>query len=722
MSTGGNMDALRGHLTRGCVALVVASGLLVALSGATQAQDPDPDPDQAQAQAQEQSDATELLPANHRSPASEVIADRPDLDELPLDEITIAGSHNTYQKRGDVDQVVNALSGNYEYLMDALNDSQVVELDVYALDGFWYVTHDPPLVNRSLLNNVNTCPKSGDYNAPRDQDLWSCLQGLRKWHDRHPGHPLVVVKLELKAGFLPGNTPAGLDAAITASPNLPRELLYTPADLMCQGYPRCTGRFATPDDAAKAGNWATARNLRGKFMFTTVTGKISSEASLVPDGSKQYATALAAGQAGIVFPSQLLTSAPAGADPRTPFFGANTAKWVVVFDMESGYVPALGGSGAVARATLDWMGQNRYLRFLTVSKPARPCSAAPDPRRCRTTARDRLCPLTSDPARCVSLANGARASSLVDIVDGNRVLAEYVKAVRPNVIDIDQERAGMVIAGALPAPTGRWDSLGGVVTSSPVVAAWGNGYLELFVRGGDNALWTRSFGGRGWSPWSSLGGVITSDPAAVAWDDGTVDVYARGGDNAYWHRTRTGGTWSGWSSIGGVLTAGPGVASPVERQVDVFGRAGDGELWQYTHVIGGNPTGWRKVGGRIESDPDAMSWGAGVLDVYARGPNNDVVRRVFQNGAWGAWESLGGVVSSGAAPAAWPFHVEVFVRGTDAGVWRKYWTPSTGWVGWSPELGGQITGDPDATASPTGVIQVFVRGTDNAVYRKVFAP
>ncbi|MFE9632120.1 hypothetical protein [Streptomyces sp. NPDC006463] len=35
----------------------------------------------------------------------------------------------------------------------------------------------------------------------RNQNLAGCLSGIRSWHDAHPGHRPVVLKLELKDGF-----------------------------------------------------------------------------------------------------------------------------------------------------------------------------------------------------------------------------------------------------------------------------------------------------------------------------------------------------------------------------------------------------------------------------------------------------------------------------------------------------------------------------------------
>ncbi len=83
-------------------------------------------------------------------------------------------------------------------------------------------------------------------------------------------------------------------------------------------------------------------------------------------------------------------------------------------------------------------------------------------------------------------------------------------------------------AAALAAAPARAD----LVDDDPAVAAQGTGDMRVFIRGHDNALWTRSWNGSSWSGWSSLGGVLTSGPAAMARPGGIYDVFVRGTDNA----------------------------------------------------------------------------------------------------------------------------------------------------------------------------------------------
>src|SRR5206468_3353111 len=95
------------------------------------------------------------------------------------------------------------------------------------------------------------------------------------------------------------------------------------------------------------------------------------------------------------------------------------------------------------------------------------------------------------------------------------------------------------------APT----SLGGSWTSSPSVASWGAGRMDVFIRGTDNALWHSFWTGTQWSPFESLGGGLTSGPGVGSWGPGRIDVFVRGTDNQLWHKFWA-GAWSGWERLG----------------------------------------------------------------------------------------------------------------------------------------------------------------------------
>jgi hypothetical protein len=117
------------------------------------------------------------------------------------------------------------------------------------------------------------------------------------------------------------------------------------------------------------------------------------------------------------------------------------------------------------------------------------------------------------------------------------------------------------------------------ITSTPAAALTYEKVPYLFVRGSDNSLWYAFYAGV-WYGWFSLGGYLTSDPVAVAASAGTLDVFVRGGDFAIWRLSfQLGSGWGPWTSIGGFALEGPGVSTWGSGRLDVFIGGGDSALW-----------------------------------------------------------------------------------------------------------------------------------------------
>ena len=80
------------------------------------------------------------------------------------------------------------------------------------------------------------------------------------------------------------------------------------------------------------------------------------------------------------------------------------------------------------------------------------------------------------------------------------------------------------------------------------------------------------------------------------------------------------------------------------------------------------------------------------------------------------WVSLGGQLTSAPSATTRGAIIDVFVRGTDGGVWTKQWTGSA-WRGWF-NLGGKVlsgTG-PEAVTPDGTAIDLYVVGTDKRLY------
>jgi hypothetical protein len=227
-----------------------------------------------------------------------------------------------------------------------------------------------------------------------------------------------------------------------------------------------------------------------------------------------------------------------------------------------------------------------------------------------------------------------------------------------------------------------WSSIGGYATSGPAAAGYGN-TIQVFVRGGDGAIYWNVLSGGSWRGWQSLGGVATSAPAAAVRRGplGYLDLAVRGTDNAIWFQTFVPGKgWSGWSSIGGNLTTAPTLDSQADGIVNVFARGTDGTLFQKSWD-GAKWIEWFTLGGGLNGAPTSVSRAPGFVNVYARGGNQTYIRSWA--GTWGAWTLLDSTpIDSSPAPVGQDAEHEAIAARRGRNLWLKSWTAQSGFGPW----------------------------------------
>ena len=136
--------------------------------------------------------------------------------------------------------------------------------------------------------------------------------------------------------------------------------------------------------------------------------------------------------------------------------------------------------------------------------------------------------------------------------------------------------------------------------SSPAICSRTDTTFDVFAVGSDKALWHRAYNGATWQSWESLGGILTSSPAVVT-RGGEIYIFARGNDGALWQISWTGTVWTKWQSIGGKLLSGtsPTVCVGDATTLDVFVIGTDDGIWHRDW----NGTAWGAWGleaGKIE--------------------------------------------------------------------------------------------------------------------------
>jgi hypothetical protein len=186
-----------------------------------------------------------------------------------------------------------------------------------------------------------------------------------------------------------------------------------------------------------------------------------------------------------------------------------------------------------------------------------------------------------------------------------------------------------IFSDALRVP--HWsqeEDLGGVLSSAPTAASWGNNRLDIFYPGQNNHLWHRAWDGAQWNNEEDLGGVLSTGPGAVSWGFNRIDVFYRGQNNHLWHRSWDGAQWNNEEDLGGVLTSEPTAAAWGNNRLDVFYPGQNNHLW-HRAWDGAQWDPEEDLGGVLTSAPGAVSWGQGRIDVFYRGQNNHLWHRSF---------------------------------------------------------------------------------------------
>jgi hypothetical protein len=300
-----------------------------------------------------------------------------DTDQLPYSSTTGVGVHNSYDKAA------------FPYFADALDSGAgMLELDVWTnvFGSSWRVSHDNPLGNNNNCANATT-PAQLRTNA-QNRDLAGCLTDIRTWHDAHPGHRPIVLKIEMKDGFLgtSGRGPAQFDALVSGKLG---DSVFRPADL--------TGAHADLDQAVQADGFPTRAALAGKFIIELIPGTVEEQNPLDHLWTDQeYATHLrdlkAAGRLGDATAFPAVHNVSTG-DPRTRYPDTTIRPWFVFFDGDASAWVADGIDTA-------WYDQRHYFVLMTDAQNVAPAIDGTTPT--EQQARDRLTLLARKHASLIS--------------------------------------------------------------------------------------------------------------------------------------------------------------------------------------------------------------------------------------------------------------------------------------------------------------------------------
>lgn len=287
--------------------------------------------------------------------------------------------------------------------------------------------------------------------------------------------------------------------------------------------------------------------------------------------------------------------------------------------------------------------------------------------------------------------------------------------------------------------------------SSPTVAANADGRLEVFVAGGDGALWHvwQTAPNNGWSDWSSFGtpGGLTSAsnpalaPAVAANADGRLEVFIAAGfpSGELWHvwQTAPSNGWSSWASFGppGVkFLRSAAVAPSADGRLELFAVDTDLALWHvWQTAINNGWSDWASLGtppqqGSTLVPQPVLASADGCLQLFASDDTGyggvwNLSQTAPSNG-WSAWSSLGNPAGgAGELAAATNTDGRVFlatVPGQGDLWYREQTALNNGWSDWtslaSPMGVTGFTGTPEVARNADDRLELFAVGADGVLW------
>jgi PASTA domain len=279
----------------------------------------------------------------------------------------------------------------------------------------------------------------------------------------------------------------------------------------------------------------------------------------------------------------------------------------------------------------------------------------------------------------------------------------------------------------------------------PVVAASGDGRLELFAFGPDGELWhawqAHWSNSSDWYGWCDMGLPGSVRATAGVNRDGTLALAARNESSqlSYVSQTAWSNGWSAWTALPPMPGGGEdaaGVAADADGRLQLFlVDSWGGHLYQIGQVSGSNdwPGGWQDHGApnvaNLAGPVTAARSGDGRIEVFAIDSDGSLwnVRQTAPSSAYSGWNAYGNpgvaVEDRPALARSADGRLELFVRGQDSLLYHQ-WETAVGtfsWSGWNsfdaastPDK--RFTDHPVVAPSADGRLELFLTGNDQNMY------
>ncbi len=226
-----------------------------------------------------------------------------------------------------------------------------------------------------------------------------------------------------------------------------------------------------------------------------------------------------------------------------------------------------------------------------------------------------------------------------------------------------------------------------------------------------------------------------------------IDLFASDDSRAYlasWDQQSADGKWEGWTPLG----SNPRLSSPItavsrsETHLDLFGINSEGKIYTATRTLqtdeAGAPTDetwtdWSRILDEVAApgtSVSAVSRAEHHLDVFVVGTDGGVYTATWEpdSNQWRGWSRIldKGVAAPGTSVSAVSrakHYLDVFVVGEDGGVYTATWEPDSGqWRGWSRIRERIAATSVSAVSRAKHHLDVFVVGEDGGVYTAEWEP
>ena len=237
----------------------------------------------------------------------------------------------------------------------------------------------------------------------------------------------------------------------------------------------------------------------------------------------------------------------------------------------------------------------------------------------------------------------------------------------------------LLLAALVLATPARAD----VYDDNPAAASRGPGDMVVLARGADGAIYERHLVPGAWTPWTSLGGQASSGPAIAAYGN-EMHAFVASTSGVPYENVLRAGAWVGWTALDGTISSAPAaVARRGTNILDLSARGTNNAVYHRAFQPGAGWSPWAYLGGNLTSAPALNSQDPGILNVWHRGTDGQLVQKAWTGSAWTDFGFLGGtIIGAPAVVSRMQNHVDVFARGPSGALYQRYWQGSQGWSNW----------------------------------------